>query len=159
MRQYGKKAIKEAERLGYEYIRTNASNFDIYAHPLAGEIAINPSMDEAAGRNVIRAMQKAVGAFVPKPGRNAVAVKERTAKAAEIEALRLRAERRRIEEQRDSYLRRIAGRTLTRFNREELARIEKRLAEVRELERLMVDVPASADHRGTGQARHRSGAA
>lgn len=157
MKQHAKKAIKEAERLGYELAHTNSNHFHVYVHPAAGDIALNPSMDESASRNVIRQMQKAVGRFVQAPGRNAAAVKVRSAKAAEIQALRLGAERRRIEEQRDSYLRRIAGRTLTRFNREELARIEKRLAEIRELERLMTDVPASSDHRGTGQARHRSG--
>jgi len=34
--------------------------------------------------------------------------------------------------------------------------VEERLRELRVLERLMTEVPASRDHRGTGNAKHRS---
>ena len=64
MKQHSKKAIQEAERLGYEYARTNSSNFLVYEHPTAGEVCLSPSMSENACRNAIRQMQKAVGALV-----------------------------------------------------------------------------------------------
>lgn len=34
--------------------------------------------------------------------------------------------------------------------------VEERLRELRVLERMMTEVPASRDHRGSGQAKHRS---
>ena len=159
MKQFAKKATKEAERLGYVYARTNSSNFDIYEHPSAGEIGINPSCNEASYRNIVRQMQKSVGVLVRAQGRDAIAVKDRHAKRAELDAERLAAERRDIERQRDVYLARISGAQLTQIDRADLARIERRLAEIRVLERMMTSVPASADHRGRGQARHRAGVA
>ena len=158
MKQFGRKTIKEAERLGYEYDRTNSSRFDVYVHPNAGEIAINPGMDEAASRSCIRTMQKAVGMFERQAGRNATAIKDRRARHEELNAERLAAERRDIEKQRATYLARIGAADFTQVDRADLARIEARLTEIRQLEALMTDVPASAEHSGRGRARHCAGA-
>jgi len=157
VKQFSKKAIKAAERLGYVYARTNSNGFEIYECPMFGEIGINPSMDEQAYRNTVRQMEKAAGALTRAQGRDASAVKVRHARKAALDAVRLAAERSAIEAQHAEYLARIGTAPLTQANRADLARIEQRLAEIRVLEQMMKSVPASAEHRGTGQARHRAG--
>lgn len=158
MKQYAKKAVQEAERLGYEFDHTNSNNFHVYVHPSVGEIALNPSMNEGTARQVMRRMQQAAGALDRTQGRDAGAVKDRARRRADLDAERLAAERRQIEAQRDTYLARIAGAPLSNLDRGELARLETRLKEIRRMEALMVSIPASADHRGRGQSRHRAGA-
>ena len=157
MKQHSKRAIQEAERLGYEYARTNSSNFLVYEHPTAGEVCLSQSMSENACRTAIRQMQKAVGALVRTSGRSASVVKGRRARRAELETERAAAELRRIEAHHEAFLARVGSAPLAQGDRDELRQIEARLAELRALAGLMTDVPSTSAHRGAGQARHQAG--
>ena len=150
---------KQLSKFGYTVSHQNAKSAWVYTHSEREDVAVNPSLSESAARHLMQRLQKIHGTYEAKPKRNANAVKVRHTKEAELAAERLAAERRGIERQRDVYLSRIAGAELTQIDRADLARIERRLAEIRVLERMMKSVPASADHRGRGQARHRSGVA
>lgn len=157
MKRPCKAAVAEAERLGFVFERTNSKNFLVYSSPAGAEIMLSPEMNEHAMRGVLRQMQRMVGAVEHKPGRNAAAVKERQARRRELDAERLAAERRQIEDEHAAFLARTAGAVLTKVDRRDLRRIEARLAEVRRLESQMVEVPAGGDHAGRRRAQHQAG--
>lgn len=149
---------KQLSKFGYVFSHQNAKAMWVYSHSDREDVAVNPSLSENAARHLIAQLQKVHGTYEAKPKRNASAVKVRHAIQRELDAVRLAAERAAIETQHAEYLARIGAAPLTQANRADLACIEGRLAEIRELERLMTSTPASADHRGRGQARHRAGA-
>ena len=155
--RYFKDVEKQLAKLGYAVSHQNAKAMWVYSCSGREDVAVNPSLSENAARHLVQQLQKTCGTYEAKPKRNATAVKNRQAVQRDLDAMRLAAERVAIEAQHAEYLARIGAAPLTQANRADLARIERRLAEIRELERLMVCVPASAEHRGTGQVRHRAG--
>jgi len=155
--KYFKDVEKQLSTLGYTISHQNAKSMWVYSHCDREDVAVSPSLSENAARHLIQQLQKTHGTYEAKPKRNATAVKDRQAVQRGLDAARLAAERSAIEAQHAEYLARIGAAPLTQANRADLARIEHRLAEIRELERLMTSIPASADHRGSGQARHRAG--
>lgn len=155
--KYFKDVEKQLSKLGYTFSHQNAKGLWIYSHDDRDDVMVNPSLSEHAALYLMQHLQKVHGTYEAKPKRNATVVKVRQAVQRGLDAVRLAAERSAIEAQHAEYLARIGTAPLTLANRADLARIEHRLAEIRELERLMTSIPASADHRGTGQARHRAG--
>src|SRR5665647_3566072 len=155
--KYFKTVEKQLSKLGYTVSHQNAKSMWVYSHRDRDDVMVNPSLSENAARHLVQQLQKTCGTYEAKPKRNATAVKDRQAVQRDLDAMRLAAERAAIEAQHAEYLARIGGAPLTDLTRAELARLERLIAHYRELERIMVSIPASAEHRGTGQARHRAG--
>lgn len=156
MKRYSKDVIKGVERLGFDYMWTNAQGFLCYVHPNdpdQTELSISPSIsDEHTARTLLRLAEKraAVAPHIEK--RRASRVKERA------EAARDRArEQVRLAQERQARLLARQGSSAAEVER------VRRLVELRERElaaheRLMQQPPAGGSvHRGTGQVRHFSG--
>ena len=73
----------ELERLGYEYVSTNTRGGQTWEHP-SHSLVIYPSMKEDAHRSVLRSCKKAVGVKEETNKRNTEAIKDRQAKAREV---------------------------------------------------------------------------
>lgn len=75
-----KDVVKELERLGYEFDRTNAKNADFYIHPDTGcELKVIPGADERRARAVLDQALHLIGLPTKNNKRNAAQIRERNA--------------------------------------------------------------------------------
>jgi hypothetical protein len=151
VKRHAKALVAELAKLGFDHIWTNASGGQCYVHPgdpAQTEVVVSPSLDERAARHIADRARKLAGADKPNADkRNARQVKERAAAA-----------RQRLQESRDAHVRLLRNRA----DAAALACAEQLVAqrenELAALERLMRQPPAGGNaHRGTGQARQRTG--
>lgn len=156
-----KMLVKFVEDHGYTYTRTNGKHFDYYAHPIHGEVAINPSVDEHTAKSIVVSLQKKLGIATDasKSKRSPEAIKEREAAERErlaAEIARHEAEILELLAQRDRRMDGL-GRLLTG---QELRDIEQLIArkqrELRGWQSLMTAIPAPRADAGRPGARHRS---
>lgn len=144
-----------------EYVRTNAKGREFYSHPACGEIGVNPGVDERAVKQIIQSVQKSLGLQTVKDQakRNAAHIKDRQAAerarlAAEIG--KHRGEIADLLSQRERQLGGL-GATLTPGQITAISRlIEKHEREIREMQKLMQELPENNAHAGNGRAQHRS---
>lgn len=130
------------------------------AHPTMPDLVVSPGCSENAARQILRGVKRGLGCADEVAKRNPAQIKERQAADREKAA----AEVARLHLERDDLIasrsRLLAGRA-NGLTRQQVRAIEKRIEETererRHWESLMTSVPASADHRGSGLARHRSG--
>jgi len=160
VRRHAKELVKELEALGYEFERVNAKSMHVYARDGA-EILVSPGVDENAARQILRRVRRDLGCTEEVAKRKPAQIKERQAaerENAQQAIARLAKERSELLARKDAAL---AGRFgLAASEAREIERlIESNDRERREWERLMTRTPSSADHRGTGRARHRAGGA
>lgn len=158
MKRLAKDLVREAEQLGYVHDRTNTHGYLVYLHPSGHEVQICPSAAEHQARAVSKAMRKATGSWEQAAGRNATAVKERTAKRRQLEGERLAADRRRVQAEHDAYLARIDGAPHLKSDPAALRQVESYLRELDRLDLLMRAIPSGGDHSGSRHARHTAGA-
>lgn len=160
MKRYAKELIKELEALGYEFSRTNAKMMHVYVRPGVPDLIVSPGCSENAARQILRQVKRSLGCADEVAKRNPEQIKAR--QAAERESAAAAVDR--LNRERDDLIasrsRLLAGRA-NGLTRQQVRAIEKRIEETererRHWESLMTSTPASADHRGSGQARHRSG--
>lgn len=150
MKAAAKKLAADLEALGYEYDRTNAKNFDVYAFAGQPDVVVNPSMNEHAARSLLRKVQQRLGCVPETNKRKPEQIRAR--QESQRAALREEIERHNI---RLDVLRRQSYGFPDSVTSEEIRQIEalvrKREQELREIERLMSSGPL---HNG---ARHRAG--
>ncbi len=163
MKQGSKALIKLAEQLGYEHTDTNSQGALRYTHPSAPDVVIQTSLPEYAARALQKRMLASTGNSVKKPKRNPRAVRERQSRDRETQRQE-KAKREAvlaglIAERSRMLAGHASGLTLGQVAAIEKA-IEQAEREVSRYERLMTELPSSADHSGTSRsARHRAGAA
>lgn len=161
MKRHAKELVKELEGLGYEFDRLNSKAMHVYVRDGMPDLIVSPGCDENTARQMLRSVKRRLGCADEVAKRNPAQIKERQAAerdraAAEVE--RLRVERQALLRERDGLLNgRALGLTEKQIAAIE-ARIEANEAEARRWQTLMTETPASANHRGTKTARHRSGA-
>jgi hypothetical protein len=152
-----KKHFRQVEKhllaLGYARDHVNSSSQFVYVHPARPDLALNPTLNEHAARQILDNL----GCSGPKPSkRNVGAVKARQAKERrrlQEEAARLASTRLRIIAERDALL----GGAGSHLTNSEIRDLERRVREIeaqeRELATLMTERPAP----GPDRAKHRSG--
>jgi hypothetical protein len=80
MSKRDKDLVKDIERLGYAFDRTNSKGFHFYIHEDTGcEIKIMPGRDENAARGVLRQAQQQLGISTTSNKRNPAQIRERNA--------------------------------------------------------------------------------
>lgn len=91
--------VKDIEKLGYAYDRTNSKNTDYYIHEDTGcEVRLPQSVNESSARITIRVARSQVGLPTKDNKRNPQAIRERNA----AEHAKASAELARIKAQRDT---------------------------------------------------------
>jgi len=82
--------IKEVERIGYAYDRTNANGLDFYVHEDTGyELKVPQGVDEAKARSVMVTAQRQIGLPTKDNKRNPAAIRERNFQERERAAIEL----------------------------------------------------------------------
>jgi hypothetical protein len=146
-----KQAVKDLDALGFDHIWTNSSGHHCYAHPddpHQEELLVNPNTNENGAKTLIRRARRITGAPAIVDKRNASQVKERATAA-----------RQRLQYVRDKHRRLLDARAAPALLAAAANLIDQREQELEAVERLMRQPPAGGhDHRGTGQARHYTGA-
>lgn len=147
MKKGAKAAIKKAEELGYQPNGSNAKGWRCFVNPSIGhEILINPSCDDRAGVRVIQQMQRAVGEQLRINKRNPLAVRERQALKREQARQQVEAHKQLLAELQARRLRVLASIPTAITAQEVLAieaHIEATQRRLREMERLMREIPES----------------
>jgi len=89
--------IKEVERIGYAYDRTNANGLDFYVHEDTGyDLKVPTGVDESRARSVMVTAQRQIGLATKDNKRNPAAIRERNAcehERAATELARIQAQR------------------------------------------------------------------
>lgn len=163
MKKAAKLLVKNLEGLGYYYAGRNTKSCDIYEHDNGDRIAIGSSANDQTCRSLLKQAQERCGvAAAPTNKRNTVAIKDRQAVERDRQKAEIASHRALIDSLIAERSRMLAGHAAGLSDRDVLAiedAIERADRELAALVRLMTGVPAAADHRGTGRARHRAGAA
>ena len=140
--RWHRQATAEAERLGLTHTRVNSRGMDVWESSTGAEYVISPGIDEKQCRDLTRRMNRDAGTTEHAPGRSPAKVKERQAKERERVAREKAKHEARLEHLRGAWHR------LTPAERAEITRIEAQLRELRDLERLMRQVPTGPDPDG-----------
>lgn len=150
MKAPAKRLIADLEALGYEYDRTNAKNFQVFACGGQPDILVNPSLNEHAARAILRKAQQRLGCVPETNKRKPEQIRVR--QEAQRTALREEIERHNV---RLDVLRRQSYGFPDSVTSTEIRQIEalvrKREQELHEIERLMTSGPLG------NSARHRAG--
>ncbi|ARC56031.1 hypothetical protein AS850_02950 [Frondihabitans sp. 762G35] len=143
------------------YSRTNSKSVEVYEHPTLSPVLVSFGISERATRNVIRDLQKTLGHArqKDKSKRSATAVKDRH--AAERSRLREEEVRSRMEleelvRRRETRMDGLGGLLSERELGEAVRLIEAKERRLREVQRLMHQIPSTNEHAGRVAARHRS---
>lgn len=157
MKRLLKALIRDAEAAGYEHVDTNCRGALRFEHPHRPLFLLNPGADE----HMVRKLRALAGLDEHGPKRNAVAVRGRQAQERERCRREQQAHQARLDELLAAKSRMLAGHA-AHLSTTEVLRIEREIERAeREVSRyaaLMTALPATAEHGGSGRARHRAGA-
>lgn len=141
MSRHFKEFQTELSRMGYEYVSRNTNGWETWEHGNGHSLVINPSLNEAQHRNMLRFCQKAVGVQVSTNKRKVTQIKERQGKERDDKRQEMQARQAWLEARiRDLEM----AAALERLTAKQEKLLQERLRELAQIKGIMSQIPTGA---------------